>query len=230
VNAAKIVIGLVTPSSLGSYYVMFELGARWGADLFLAPLLAGVKPRELSGPLSLLNALDATNEAQLHQFVENISGRLSLPLQSTASYLRSVAHVKGLAGGVPEAAARDSASALQKTIAERDTEIEKLKHRPYDEEHRRLAEGKVNGLREISKDLVWYLLHYGETETNDLMRRCKHAPEYLDAVQRARETGLVLDIRTGNPGQGTEKYSWKINPEFKVVLQDLLGGRKTTYF
>jgi hypothetical protein len=65
VNDAKVVIGLVTPSSLSSSFVMFELGARWGAGLFFAPLLAGVRPSELSGPLSLLNALDATSDAQL---------------------------------------------------------------------------------------------------------------------------------------------------------------------
>jgi TIR domain len=52
VNAAKVAVGLITPNSLASYYVMFELGARWGADLFLAPLMAGVKAGELSGPLS----------------------------------------------------------------------------------------------------------------------------------------------------------------------------------
>jgi hypothetical protein len=63
VNAAKVVIGLITPSSLTSYYVMFELGARWGANLFLAPLLAGVKASELRGPLSLLNALSANSDA-----------------------------------------------------------------------------------------------------------------------------------------------------------------------
>jgi len=73
VNAAKVVIGLITPSSLASYYVMFELGARWGANLFLAPLLAGVKASDLSGPLSLLNALYASSEAQLHQLVADIA-------------------------------------------------------------------------------------------------------------------------------------------------------------
>ena len=98
INAAKIVIGLVTPHSLVSSYVMFELGARWGANLFVAPLLAGVNPSGLSGPLSLLNALDATNAAQLHQLVSDISQRLNLPLQSAASYQRHVTHVKELAG------------------------------------------------------------------------------------------------------------------------------------
>ena len=91
VNAAKVVVGLITPSSLASYYVMFELGARWGADLFLAPLLAGVKPRELSGPLSLLNALDAISDAQLHQLLTDVAKQLGLPLQGAASYVRRVA-------------------------------------------------------------------------------------------------------------------------------------------
>lgn len=69
VNAAKVVIGLVTPSSLASSYVMFELGARWGANLFLAPLLAGVTPNELSGPLALLNVLSADNESMNRSFI-----------------------------------------------------------------------------------------------------------------------------------------------------------------
>jgi TIR domain len=96
VNAAPVVIGLVTPNSLSSHYVMFELGARWGAEMFIAPLLAGVKTNELSGPLSLLNALSASNEAQLHQLLDNVSTRLNLPLQNTASYLRHLLAVKTL--------------------------------------------------------------------------------------------------------------------------------------
>jgi len=54
VNAAKVVVGLITPSSLNSYYVMFELGARWGANRFIAPLLAGVNRSDLKEPLRLL--------------------------------------------------------------------------------------------------------------------------------------------------------------------------------
>jgi hypothetical protein len=101
VNAAAVVIGLVTPNSLLSYYVMFELGARWGAKRFLAPLLAGVKASELSGPLNLLNALLADSEGQLHQLLKDVSLQLGLPLQATASYLRHISPVKTLAENIP---------------------------------------------------------------------------------------------------------------------------------
>ena len=100
VTAAKVVVGLITPNSLSSYYVMFELGARWGSNLFLAPLLANVKARELSGPLSLLNALSANSEAQLHQLLANIGDQLGLRIQSAASYVRNVSAVKALADAV----------------------------------------------------------------------------------------------------------------------------------
>lgn len=100
VNAAELVVGLITPSSLASYYVMFELGARWGANRSLAPLLAGVKGSELSGPLSLLNALSANSDAQLHQLLGDMANHLGLPLQPAASYIRNVTAVKTLADAV----------------------------------------------------------------------------------------------------------------------------------
>jgi len=83
---------------------MFELGARWGTGSFLAPLLAGVKPDALMGPLSLLNALSATSESQLHQLLGDIAGQLDLPLQSAASYQRDLAAVKGHADAIPSSA------------------------------------------------------------------------------------------------------------------------------
>lgn len=97
VNAAIIVIGLITPNSLDSAYVMFELGARWGANRFLAPIVAGIDQSKLSAPLGLLNALSAHEEGQLHQLLTDVSEQLGLQLQNTSSYLRNIATVKRLA-------------------------------------------------------------------------------------------------------------------------------------
>ena len=57
IKGSQVMLGLITPNSQTSQYVMFELGARWGASLPLIPLLAGVEPKDLGQPLSLLNNL-----------------------------------------------------------------------------------------------------------------------------------------------------------------------------
>ena len=77
VKSSKAFIGLITPSSIESAYVLFELGARWGADLHLAPVLArGADANFLRGPLSKPNALKATEEAQMHQLVQDIARKI----------------------------------------------------------------------------------------------------------------------------------------------------------
>jgi hypothetical protein len=105
VNAAKVVIGLITPSSMASPYVMFELGARWGAKRFIAPLLAGLRARDLQGPLSLLNALAANNDSQLHQLLEDVGRELGLVVQSPASYTSNLNAVRKRAEAISGAEA-----------------------------------------------------------------------------------------------------------------------------
>lgn len=103
-------------------------------------------------------------------------------------------------------------------------------HRPYDEEHRRLAERKVNNLPEASKDLVYFLLHHGKTEAEELRRHCIHDPDFNDAVQRAREAGLVMHSHTGETSRPSVLYFWEVNPKFETVLRDLLGKREVRFF
>jgi TIR domain len=70
---AKCFIALLTPRSIRSTYVLFELGARWGAHLPFIPLLAaGLNADELKGPVSGLNALSCTSNSQLHQLVTDV--------------------------------------------------------------------------------------------------------------------------------------------------------------
>ena len=110
VNAAKVLAAVITPSSLASQYVMFELGTRWGANLPLASLLAGVKPSELSSPLSLLNVLLASEDGQIHQFGADLAKMLGVQLQGTASFLLHVVRVKNLAESTRAEGLRDAVS------------------------------------------------------------------------------------------------------------------------
>jgi hypothetical protein len=87
VRESKVFIGLITPASMKSAYVLFELGARWGAEMHFAPLLArGADAKLLRGPLSGFNALSAESEDQMHQLLEEVGKSLQVKRQSPASY------------------------------------------------------------------------------------------------------------------------------------------------
>lgn len=100
VHEAKAFIGIVTPNSLKSAYVLFELGARWGARRHLAPLLAlGVDPKALGKPLENLNALQASDTGQVQQLVTEVSRVLGREPQPPAVYQKNVDAVVQLSGG-----------------------------------------------------------------------------------------------------------------------------------
>ena len=80
-------IGIISPSSMRSAWVLFELGARWGAGKTLAPVLAPGSPSDLlQGPLAELNALSCSNPAQLHELVRDIGRHLGIAPNSPDSY------------------------------------------------------------------------------------------------------------------------------------------------
>lgn len=93
---AGVLVGLLTPNSISSTYVLFELGARWGIERPMIPLLAGVTPEEMRGPHRVLNALSCSSESQLIQFVEDAGRELKIAPQSSSSYLDKVRSVKRL--------------------------------------------------------------------------------------------------------------------------------------
>lgn len=98
-------VGLITPSSAKSAYVLFELGARWGAKRHLAPIMArGADEGFLGGPLAGINALTLTARNQVLQLVQDIAEYLELPLEPMASFQAAVDAVVASAKTVdPEA-------------------------------------------------------------------------------------------------------------------------------
>ncbi len=88
---ARAFIGILSPFSLASAYVLFELGARWGAKRPLIPLLApGVGYQSLRGPLTGLNALNCESAGQLHQLVSDVGKTLGIVAEPPAVYQNNI--------------------------------------------------------------------------------------------------------------------------------------------
>jgi hypothetical protein len=84
---ARLLVGIMSSSSLESAYVLFELGARWGTKQCLVPLLApGMRAASLKGPVAGLNALSCESQAQLHQLVEDAAKHLGLVPEGPQTY------------------------------------------------------------------------------------------------------------------------------------------------
>ena len=112
VHDAELIVGLITPDSIKSLYVAFELGARWGAKKPMIPILAsGATPAHLAGPLSGINALSCSNESQINQLVEEVASYLGIVPESASSIVdevKEVAHVSiGAASSIENASPAD---------------------------------------------------------------------------------------------------------------------------
>ena len=95
---AEVFMGLLTKASLSSEYVLFEMGARWGVERQLTPVLGkGLNAEDLAGPLSSLTAHDATSRGHLHQLLDELAQRLKLELQKGSAYVQEIDKVLELA-------------------------------------------------------------------------------------------------------------------------------------
>jgi Arc/MetJ-type ribon-helix-helix transcriptional regulator len=104
---------------MNSHYTLFELGARWGARSPMIPLLIDKKgPDILKGPLSGVNALNAYEEAQLMQFVEDAGKVLKIRPEQPSSYH---VHIKSLIASLPNATVQEKVEAVaeKKVIAKK---------------------------------------------------------------------------------------------------------------
>lgn len=81
----SVVIGLLTPNAVSSSWVLFELGATWGAKRRLIPLLAGgLEFQSLPGPLAGHHSVRLADKNGLAQAVEEIAGTIGVEKRSAA--------------------------------------------------------------------------------------------------------------------------------------------------
>jgi len=87
VDRSRVFIALLTPASLPSSEVLFEIGARWGAERLLLPLLAaGATPTLLSGLLKALQGIDLENYDDLKTVMLQIAEALGKSFSATSAF------------------------------------------------------------------------------------------------------------------------------------------------
>lgn len=87
VNESALLVSLLTPESLKSSFVLFELGARWGVMKPLIPLLAhGADFNDLPAPIRDKNAVKLEKEEDLHDLIDSISKLLDISSNKITSY------------------------------------------------------------------------------------------------------------------------------------------------
>jgi hypothetical protein len=105
-------------------------------------------------------------------------------------------------------------------------QIEDLKKRPYDVDHRKLAEGKLQELTTTGRDLLRFLLHRGRTDFSFILAACQTDRKlFQEAFEAMRLSGLIVKSDQQAPGRASLIPFLEINPEFTPMLKDLLYPR-----
>jgi hypothetical protein len=90
-------VALLSPASLQSVFTLFELGARWGAQRFLAPVLVrGASVNSLQQPLASLNAVSSNSEADISNLLVTLANHIKIqafPYHSYASALHEFCQI-----------------------------------------------------------------------------------------------------------------------------------------
>lgn len=91
VTNAKIVIGILTRSSIESGYVLFELGAAWGGDVTILPVVhPSIELSALPGPLGERHGIHLNNEDDIERVLEDLADKLSIDKNRATTVRKAV--------------------------------------------------------------------------------------------------------------------------------------------
>ncbi|MGH9962637.1 MAG: hypothetical protein ACREBC_36905 [Pyrinomonadaceae bacterium] len=91
IQNCEAIIGILTENSLDSMYVMFELGAGWGLNKRVIPVLGPkFNYSDLRGPLSEAHGMKWNNGPAWHQLIDSLSQQLNINKRSSALFASDI--------------------------------------------------------------------------------------------------------------------------------------------
>jgi hypothetical protein len=90
-SRTELVIGIVTPHSVASDYVMFELGAGWGMGKWtVAAVAKGISFSDVPGPLREYNAISLSKQGDIVSLIEEVARRLRIEQRPRVKLMAAV--------------------------------------------------------------------------------------------------------------------------------------------
>lgn len=170
VRESKVFIGIITPASIQSAYVLFELGARWGAKLPLYPVLArGAGSSHLKGPLSTINALDISNPQLVRRLLEDVARGGSLVSERQSALETSISLVATEAASIEPESITVSSGGIKSALAKESLEVLKWLFQHGDP----ASTGEVQKVFELSKSVAQF--HLDQLDKENLVS--VHVPQ-----------------------------------------------------
>lgn len=110
ISSAELVIGILSPDTADSNYVLCELGASWGHDVPTFPVLArGAKPADIPSPLNERHSISLESEENCIDLVQDVASKISLRRREGA--MGRVAHSARLLAETARARTTQASSA-----------------------------------------------------------------------------------------------------------------------
>jgi hypothetical protein len=91
IKSCDAIIGILTENSLDSMYVMFELGAAWGLNKRVVPVLGPkFNCSDLRAPISEAHAMKWNNGPSWHQLIDSLSQQLNVNKRSSRLFAATI--------------------------------------------------------------------------------------------------------------------------------------------
>lgn len=88
---STVFVALITPNSLASTFTFFELGARWGAERKMFPIVArGITAAGVDRPLSSLTLINGTSRSEMMDFVSSVATELGRTPNQPSVWMRNL--------------------------------------------------------------------------------------------------------------------------------------------
>jgi predicted transcriptional regulator len=181
-------VGIITPTTMNSPYVLFELGARWGAGKHLCPVLArGADAKDLGGPLGGKNALHLSMRAEVVQMMEEIAVALNQPLERASALQQAIDDVVKLASDNVLTVHAAAEQVADPELDIQDVEVEILSFLATEEGSRESADGVRQALKLGLEKVRYHLRRLESAGMLDYEENWGTGERYYYLHQAARE-------------------------------------------